>query len=65
MPSIPCDCGGMTNTAVSEHLMKFDDTNRATECYAKWEDGKWVQGCAYHRASMFTKKFADEMINRT
>lgn len=55
----------MTNTAVSEHLMKFDDTNRATECYAKWEDGKWVQGCAYHRASMFTKKFADEMINRT
>lgn len=63
MPAIPCACGGVTNTAVSEHLMLFED-NKATECYAKWVDGKWVPGCGYHHADGFMKQFADGMIHK-
>lgn len=62
MPNIPCDCGGVTNTAVSEHLMLFGDDNKATECYAKWVDGKVVHGCAYEKASPFMKRFVEKMI---
>lgn len=47
MPVLKCNnCGGITNTAVSE--FDFRDVDKgAHRCYAKYEDGKWVEGCAY------------------
>lgn len=63
MPTIPCACGGMTNTAVSEHMMIFDDSNHATSCYAKWVDDKWVRGCGYNNADAFMKMIVGGMIS--
>lgn len=62
MPAIKCKCGGMTNTATSEHQMLFTDNNYATVCFAKYEKGVWVPGCGYEQASEFDKIMADSLI---
>lgn len=65
MPSIKCRaCGGVTNTAVSDHLFKFED-NEAEMCFAKFVDGVWVKGCGYDGASVYERILADAVIKGT
>ena len=54
-------CGATTNTAVCDHVTSADD--KADKCYAKWEDERWVKGCAYVEACIYTKPFVDGLIN--
>lgn len=62
MPVLICNnCGGTTNTVVSE----FDFRNieqGASRCYAKYEDGKWVKGCAYEDSHKLYVNMAKMLI---
>jgi len=63
MSSIICfKCGGQTNTAVSDWIEPIRSDGKANRCYAKWENNKWVEGCAYKEADSFTKYFVDKLI---
>ena len=57
MPVIKCaGCGGVTNTACSNHLFPVREDGKANECYAKREGNKWVKGCAYDDAPELTQR---------
>lgn len=64
MSALVCErCGGLTNTAVADHMFKFQD-NRATRCFAKFVEGQWGKGCAYEEASNYEKEMADALIRQ-
>jgi hypothetical protein len=57
MPTIRCaKCGSITNTACSNHLFPVRADGQANECYAKFEDGKWVRGCSFNGADSLIKQ---------
>ena len=66
MPVVECaKCGGTTNTAVCEWLEpKVRDDGKAYECYAKYENDKWVKGCSYDRITgiAYLKSFIDRLL---
>lgn len=41
------NCGGITNTAICDWIDSKDD--KADYCYLRWENEKWVRGCAKER----------------
>ena len=46
MVAVKCTkCGRMTNTVFCNAYFE-EPYGVATECYAAWVDGKWVEGCA-------------------
>lgn len=62
MSGIECaGCGGQTNTALSDWVDSID-TGKAEKCYAKWENGKWIKGCATDKG--FMRTFADKIIGK-
>ena len=61
MPTVTCDCGSDTNTAVSNYAVKGDGP---MVCYAKWVDGAWVKGCGYDSAHPLNKSYADKLIKK-
>lgn len=67
MPEIECGrCGRKTNTALCDWVDCID-TGKAKRCYAAWEDGKWVEGCAANDtdADKFSVDFARKQIAKT
>lgn len=63
MPIIKCHkCGGMTNTAVCNHLYPVRKDGEANECYAKFENGRWVKGCAYNKACDIDQRLVNDLI---
>jgi len=62
MPVLTCNnCGGTTNTAVSKFNLR-DHTQGASCCYAKYEDGEWIEGCAYKDADKLYFNMAKKLI---
>lgn len=56
-------CGKQTNSAVSNWIDGRErDPEKPIECYAAYVDGKWVKGCAYHKAIWFMKSYVDKLI---
>jgi hypothetical protein len=53
-------CGATTNTAVCNWI--YSQTDGADGCYLKWENEKWVKGCAYDLADGYTKPFCDKLL---
>ena len=48
MPTAICkSCGGESNSTVSDYWEKPFAV--ITKCFAKYEGGKWVAGCAYDK----------------
>jgi hypothetical protein len=63
MPEIRCKkCGGMTNTALSDHIN--NESGMADECYAKWDEVEmvWVRGCTKSKEE-FIESFVRKLIN--
>jgi hypothetical protein len=46
---------------VSDHL--FSPDGLAERCFAAFEKGKWVRGCAFEDADNFMQPFVDTLIN--
>ena len=65
MPAIKCaKCGGLTNTAVSDHLGRKD--HKANKCYIKVERGVWVKGCGYDDADpVYDKPSLDKYLGKS
>lgn len=67
MPSAICkSCGRETNSACSNYW-NVRPVGEVTECYAAWEYGKYVKGCAYDKlddSKYSPKHFADHLISR-
>jgi len=62
MSSIKCSrCGGLTNTALSDHEFKMTD-NTASRCYARYENDVWGRGCAYNEVNPYDKFFVDKIL---
>lgn len=63
MISLICaKCKGLTNTAVCNHLDPIRRDGKANECYLRWENDKWVKGCAYEVCDPFTKILVDRYL---
>ena len=60
MPTVRCKCGGTTNTAVSVVDDFMDWGEKADRCYAKYENGKWVKGCA--EPDIYAKNMFQNML---
>ncbi len=64
MSLIECGrCGGKTNTALCDWVDCID-TGKAARCYARWEKGEWVEGCAANDsdADRFMANFAQKIM---
>ncbi len=62
MPSLKCNnCGGTTNTAACTYNLR-DPGAGASECYVRFEGGKWVKGCAYDEDNELMKSVADSLM---
>ncbi len=59
MSSIVCTtCGRTSNTAVANYWPDLV----VTKCYAAFEDGKWVRGCAYDEVRDYKKQMIDKLL---
>lgn len=68
MPAVTCQCGALTNSAISEYWLRVDQEHEIAEgCYAKWVEDHWEPGCLYgtDRGSAIMQVMAREMIART
>jgi len=65
MPEIKCRrCGGMTNTAVADHMQSQD--GKADRCFVRWDKGVPEKGCGYDdtdTVAYLTRRPADGIIN--
>ena len=66
MSTILCNkCGGTTNTALSDHI-NSPFKGKAERCFARWENNKWVEGCAFNdKDDVFMINFAKKIINNS
>jgi len=65
MPVIKCqNCGGITNSAVSDYWDEATGWKKASECYARWIPPRecWVPGCAFATASPDKIRFARSIL---
>jgi hypothetical protein len=53
----------MTNTAVCDYNFR-DLAEGASRCYGRFEEGKWVKGCAFNDAPLVFKLLVERMIKR-
>jgi len=61
MPSLEClKCKRATNTSFSDWADA--PIGFAHQCYAAWENERWVKGCGYNNAG-YLKPFIDYIIN--
>lgn len=64
-PTITCSyCGNLTDPSVSSWEM-VDNNMTASECLCCWDSKlkRYVLGCAYNKASIYEKEFADKFIS--
>ena len=60
MPNARCSgCGYTTNSCTSNY---WATDGSPTECYARFQAGKWFKGCAYDRADYSTKISVDNLL---
>lgn len=51
-------CGGLTNSSVCD----WNTKDGVIECYAKFENGKWIRGCGYDNCDPWTKPSINKLI---
>ncbi len=59
-------CGKLTNTGTARWFTEGMETlapdGEAFECYAAWENEKWVKGCAYDTATPMERGYASRVL---
>ena len=63
MSDIVCICGKVTNTAVADWCDPRRKDGKAHRCFAAWEGGRWVPGCAYEKCNQYLKPSVDRLIS--
>ena len=63
MPVVDCGkCGRVTNSACSNYWTVHRKDGKADGCYARYENGKWVKGCAYDSADQLTQEIVKSLF---
>lgn len=67
MPEVKCQCGAITNSALSKYwLRKNQEVDLADGCYAKWMNDHYEEGCLFATTPdrEFMKEFARKIIKK-
>lgn len=70
MPVATCtNCGRITNSATSNYWLDTEIDGKtpkemwiATQCYAAFVQGKWVEGCVYNAIDPMKKKILAKLL---
>lgn len=63
MPATTCEkCGGVTNSAVSDYDFVV---KKATGCYARVENGIWVEGCSFKSCGIYTMPSVKKLLGKS